>query len=111
MGAVCHGQQENAAALLVVGAVPWTRPHLYFNPKGGTFGTLSRGGVEVHHEEVGLDAYEKSPDSHWLYRFWDWDKSTEMWDAHTLAYAADMAGLWATDRRAAGWRYPKAARC
>ncbi|MEU9014757.1 hypothetical protein AB0D12_34445 [Streptomyces sp. NPDC048479] len=42
----------------------------------------------------GPDAYEESPDSHWLYRFWDWDKSTEMWDAHTLAYAADMAGLW-----------------
>ncbi|MFF3456014.1 hypothetical protein ACFYXH_17180 [Streptomyces sp. NPDC002730] len=75
-------------------------PHLYFNPKGGTFGTLSRDGVEVHHEEVGLDAYEESPDSHWLYRFWDWDKSTEMWDAHTLAYAADMAGIWVTDRRA-----------
>ncbi|WP_326649196.1 MULTISPECIES: hypothetical protein [unclassified Streptomyces] len=36
----------------------------------------------------------------WLYRFRELDKPTELWDAHTLAYAADMAGLRETDRRA-----------
>ncbi|WTW93581.1 ankyrin repeat domain-containing protein [Streptomycetaceae bacterium NBC_01309] len=66
---------------------------LYFNPKGGTFGHYSEDGVRTLDEEIGLSAHEESPDRHWLYRFWDWDRKEGMWAAYELAYASAMGGV------------------
>ncbi|MFI9051247.1 ankyrin repeat domain-containing protein [Streptomyces sp. NPDC053427] len=67
---------------------------LYFNPKGGTFGALSRDGRTVLSEEIGQAAFgDDSPDAHWLYRFWNWDVPKGAWHADAIAYASAMAGL------------------
>lgn len=65
---------------------------VYFNPKGGTFGTLSRDGRFELHEEIGF-VFGDEPDRHWLYRFWQWDKEPWAWGAYELAYASDMGGV------------------
>ncbi|KUL39813.1 hypothetical protein ADL22_15355 [Streptomyces sp. NRRL F-4489] len=66
---------------------------LYFNPKGGTFGTLSRDGRTERMEEIGLPPYGDEPEGHWLYRFWSWSLPAAMYGAHELAYASAEAGL------------------
>ncbi|MCK7627081.1 ankyrin repeat domain-containing protein [Streptomyces sp. RS10V-4] len=66
---------------------------VYFNPKGGTFGTLSRDGRTERTEEIGLPPYGDEPEGHWLYRFWSWDRPEEMYGASELAYACAQAGL------------------
>jgi len=65
---------------------------IYFNPKGGTFGTLSRDGRFELHEEIG-SVFGDEPDRHWLYHFWQWDKEPSVWGAYELAYASDMGGV------------------
>lgn len=65
---------------------------IYFNPKGGTFGTLARDGEVVEHEEIGLHPDRPDPATHWHFRFWQ-RRSTFPHDAGTLAYACAAAGL------------------
>lgn len=44
---------------------------------------------------------------HWLYRLWELGQAhARLWDAHTLAYAADMAGV-ASDGPPRGRRPPR----
>ncbi|MFD4633513.1 ankyrin repeat domain-containing protein [Streptomyces sp. NPDC058284] len=73
---------------------------LYFNPKGGTHGTLARDGELVDHEEVGLSPDETDRPAHWHFRFWQSDSQVP-YTARTLAYACAAAGLRVTDGRVA----------
>ena len=73
---------------------------LYFNPKGGTFGTLARDGEAVEHEEIGLPPGEPDPPAHWHFRFWQRGRAFP-YDADTLAYACAAAGLRISDGREA----------
>lgn len=65
---------------------------VYFNPKGGTFGTLARDGEVIAHEEIGLPPEEHDPATYWHFRFWQ-RRSAFPHDADTLAYACAAAGL------------------
>ncbi|GAA1938137.1 hypothetical protein GCM10009837_75490 [Streptomyces durmitorensis] len=69
---------------------------IYFNPKGGTFGTLAQNGETVAHEEIGLCPDESDPPAYWHFRFWQ-RQHTFPHDANTLAYAAAAAGLRVSD--------------
>ncbi|MFK4069805.1 ankyrin repeat domain-containing protein [Streptomyces sp. NPDC029674] len=73
---------------------------LYFNPKGGTHGTLARDGRLVEHEEIGLTPDGTEPPAHWHFRFWQSGRGVP-YDAHDLAYACAAAGLRVTDGRPA----------
>ncbi|MEU2853691.1 ankyrin repeat domain-containing protein [Streptomyces syringium] len=73
---------------------------VYFNPKGGTFGTLAMNGRAVHSEEIGLPPGEEHPEGHWTHRFWAWDSTDRLWEASKLAYACDQAGLSVDESRA-----------
>lgn len=73
---------------------------MYFNPKGGTHGTLARDGEIVEYEEVGLAPDESDPPAHWHFRFWQ-HGSDVPYGAHDLAYACAAAGLRIDDGRAA----------
>ncbi|MGG2458959.1 ankyrin repeat domain-containing protein [Streptomyces sp. RGM 3693] len=70
---------------------------LYFNPSGGTFGALSRGGRTELTEEIGLPPYGDEPEGHWHYRFWSWSRPEDLYGASELGYAAAAAGLRVTD--------------
>ncbi|MEV0695220.1 ankyrin repeat domain-containing protein [Streptomyces sp. NPDC050388] len=73
---------------------PATTYSLFFNPKGGTSGTLYRDGAVVRHEEVGsLTPLADAPPEHWLYRFWQQPGITFPYDANLLAYACAMGGI------------------
>ncbi|MGW1658979.1 Mu transposase C-terminal domain-containing protein, partial [Streptomyces atratus] len=73
---------------------PATTYSLFFNPKGGTSGTLFRDGAVVLHEEVGsLTPFADDPPEHWLYRFWQRPGITFPYDANHLAYACAMGGI------------------
>lgn len=73
---------------------PATTYSLFFNPKGGTSGTLFRDGAVVLHEEVGsLTPFVDDPPEHWLYRFWQRPGITFPYDANHLAYACAMGGI------------------
>ncbi|MER5227048.1 ankyrin repeat domain-containing protein [Streptomyces flaveus] len=76
---------------------------IYFNPKGGTFGTLARDGEVVESEEIGLPPDESDPPAHWHFRFWQ-REHTFPYGADTLAYACAAAGLRISDGRAAADR-------
>ncbi|WP_409235241.1 ankyrin repeat domain-containing protein [Streptomyces sp. PA5.6] len=73
---------------------------LYFNPKGGTHGTLARDGVCVRHEEVGLSPDATDPPTYWHFRFWRTGPDVP-YDARDLAYACAAAGLRVVDGRPA----------
>ncbi len=74
---------------------------LYFNPKGGTFGTLAENGCTVRDEEIGLPpGGEEELEGHWTHRFWLWDTTARRWNSSELAYACSEAGLTVPDRRA-----------
>lgn len=62
-------------------------------------GAETTGGAQWSRANSGPGRHCQRPPN-WLYRFRELDKPTELWDAHTLAYATDMAGLRVTDRRA-----------
>lgn len=72
---------------------------LYFNPKGGTFGTLARNGEVVAHEEIGLWPDESVPPAYWHFRFWQ-QQHMFPYGANTLAYAGGAAGLRISDAQA-----------
>ncbi|MGP3921920.1 ankyrin repeat domain-containing protein [Streptomyces sp. 8N616] len=73
---------------------PATTYSLFFNPKGGTFGTLYRDGNQVRREEIGHGApWPDDPPEHWLYRFWQRPGITFPYDANLLAYACAMGGI------------------
>lgn len=94
-----HPGGHLAASPAVLAAVsPGGRAYgVYFNPKGGTFGSLSVDGGAVHHEEIGLIARADSPEGFWLHRFWQWGPYGDMYGTGSLAYACDRAGLPITD--------------
>ncbi|MFH8484922.1 ankyrin repeat domain-containing protein [Streptomyces longisporoflavus] len=71
---------------------------IYFNPKGGTFGTLARDGEVVVHEEIGLSPDESDPAAYWHFRFWQRQHGFPH-DSHILAYACAAAGLRVDDAR------------
>ncbi|WP_307813811.1 DUF6461 domain-containing protein [Streptomyces sp. N35] len=72
---------------------------IYYNPKGGTFGSLARDGETVAHEEIGLSPFEGDPPAFWHFRFWQ--SGAFPYGADTLAYACAQAGLRITDGRSA----------
>lgn len=65
---------------------------LYFNPKGGTHGTLVRDGRTVQQEEIGLSPRPDSPPEHWLFRFWQ-RGSDAPYGACKIAYACAAASM------------------
>jgi hypothetical protein len=69
---------------------------IYFNPKGGTFGTLARNGEVAVHEEIGLLPDESDPPAYWHFRFWQ-RQHVFPYDANILAYAGAAAGLRISD--------------
>ncbi|MET9534241.1 ankyrin repeat domain-containing protein [Streptomyces sp. NPDC006649] len=73
---------------------------LYFNPKGGTFGTLARDGEIVVSEETGLCPDASDPPAYWNFRFWQ-NEHTFPYGANSLAYACAAAGLRISDGREA----------
>ncbi|GAA0395345.1 ankyrin repeat domain-containing protein [Streptomyces luteireticuli] len=73
---------------------------LYFNPKGGVFGTLAENGVPLHGEEIGLPPLDADvPAGHWTHRFWLWDRPARRWNNNELAYACHQAGITVPDAR------------
>ncbi|WP_344574177.1 hypothetical protein [Streptomyces lunalinharesii] len=87
---------DAALAALSAGATAYG---LYFNPGGGTFGTLSRDGRTEPTEEIGLPPYGDEPEGHWRYRFWSRSRPQERYGAGALGYAAAAAGLRVTGPR------------
>ncbi|WP_275462767.1 ankyrin repeat domain-containing protein [Streptomyces noursei] len=87
---------DAALDALSVGATAYG---LYFDPSGGTFGTLSRDGRSELTEEIGLPPYGDEPEGHWHYRFWSWSRPQERYGAAELGYASAAAGLRVTDPR------------
>ncbi|MDL5198889.1 ankyrin repeat domain-containing protein [Streptomyces sp. ALI-76-A] len=73
---------------------------VYFNPKGGTFGTLARDGDVVESEEIGLPPHDSDPTAYWHFRFWQ-RTHTFPHGADVLAYACAAAGLNITDAQGA----------
>ncbi|MFF1380594.1 ankyrin repeat domain-containing protein [Streptomyces sp. NPDC058308] len=73
---------------------------VYFNPKGGTHGTLVRDGRCVDREEIYPDPDAAQPSAYWRFRFWQSGPGAP-YTARELAYACAAAGLRVTDGRAA----------
>jgi hypothetical protein len=65
---------------------------VYFNPKGGTFGTLARDGEIVSSDEIALSPHDSDPAAYWIFRFWQ-SKHTFPYGADVLAYSCAAAGL------------------
>ncbi|SDK68895.1 ankyrin repeat domain-containing protein [Streptomyces indicus] len=76
---------------------------IYYNPKGGIFGTLARDGRAVGHEEIGLTPDEAEPAAAWHFRWWQ--RGAFSYGADTLAYACSQAGLRITDAGTAADRH------
>ncbi|MEU7577305.1 ankyrin repeat domain-containing protein [Streptomyces sp. NPDC041068] len=73
---------------------------VYFNPKGGKFGTLARDGEIIRSEEIGLSPDESEAPAHWHFRFWQHGDRAP-YGARDLAYACAAAGLRISDGTAA----------
>ncbi|MDT0344497.1 ankyrin repeat domain-containing protein [Streptomyces litchfieldiae] len=73
---------------------------VYFNPDGGTFGTLARDGEIVARDEIGLWQHKSDPSAYWHFRFWQRGHAFPH-GADILAYCCAAAGLKITDGRAA----------
>lgn len=65
---------------------------VYFNPKGGRFGTLARDGETVAADEIGIGPHDSDPDAYWTFRFWQ-RGHTFPYGADILAYCCAAAGL------------------
>ncbi|WP_328351659.1 ankyrin repeat domain-containing protein [Streptomyces sp. NBC_00445] len=101
------GYMPSDGAVLRAVTAATTAYGIYFNPKGGTFGTLARDGEVIESEEIGLPPHEPEPPAHWHFRFWQ-RKYTHPYGANTLAYACAAAGLRISDgREAADRRAPR----
>ncbi|MGW6269378.1 MULTISPECIES: ankyrin repeat domain-containing protein [unclassified Streptomyces] len=80
---------------------------LYFNPKGGTFGTLAQDGDITSREEIGLPPDASDPPAYWHFRFWQRRRAFPH-DANILAYAGAAAGLRIRDAQdAVNRRHPR----
>ncbi|MFJ6391552.1 ankyrin repeat domain-containing protein [Streptomyces sp. NPDC091972] len=71
---------------------------VYFNPKGGTFGTLARDGEIVASDEIGIGPHASDPAAYWTFRFWQRGHDFP-YGADILAYCCAAAGLQITDGR------------
>ncbi|NEB03872.1 ankyrin repeat domain-containing protein [Streptomyces sp. SID13726] len=71
---------------------------VYFNPKGGTFGTLARDGEVVASDEIGLSPHDSDPAAYWTFRFWQ-SAHTFPYGADVLAYCCAAAGMTLTEGR------------
>ncbi|MDH6451107.1 MULTISPECIES: ankyrin repeat domain-containing protein [unclassified Streptomyces] len=71
---------------------------VYFNAKGGTFGTLARDGEIVASDEIHIGPHDSDPDAYWTFRFWQ-RKHAFPHDADVLAYCCAAAGLRISDGR------------
>ncbi|MEV2255200.1 ankyrin repeat domain-containing protein [Streptomyces sp. NPDC050147] len=94
------GYMPNDDAVLRAMSPRTTAYGVYFNPKGGTHGTLAKDGRSVNHEEIGLSPDEADPPAYWHFRFWQTGPQTP-YAARELAYACGAAGLRITDGHAA----------
>ncbi|MFD4788604.1 ankyrin repeat domain-containing protein [Streptomyces sp. NPDC058459] len=73
---------------------------VYFNPKGGSFGSLARDGEFVGSEEIGMWGHGLDPDAFWTFRLWQREPDLPF-GADALAYACAAAGLVIEDGREA----------
>lgn len=80
------GYMPSDNALMQAISAGTTAYGVYFNAKGGTFGTLARDGEIVAYEEIGLPPQESDPAAHWTFRFWQ-GKRTFPYGAEIFAYA------------------------
>ncbi|MDH6585588.1 hypothetical protein M2161_004694 [Streptomyces sp. SAI-133] len=71
---------------------------VYFNPKGGTFGTLARDGEVVASDEIGIGPHDSDPAAYWTFRFWQREHDFP-YGADVLAYCCAAAGLRISDGR------------
>ncbi|MET8689142.1 ankyrin repeat domain-containing protein [Streptomyces sp. NPDC004732] len=94
------GYMPGDDAVLRVISAHTTAYGMYFNPKGGTHGTLARDGRCMEHEEIGLSPDASDPAAYWHFRFWQAGSGVPF-DALDLAYACAAAGLRITDGRPA----------
>ncbi|WP_328912014.1 MULTISPECIES: ankyrin repeat domain-containing protein [unclassified Streptomyces] len=92
------GYMPSDNALMQAISAGTTAYGVYFNAKGGTFGTLARDGEIVAYEEIGLPPQESDPAAHWTFRFWQ-GKRTFPYGAEIFAYACAAAGLRIADGR------------
>lgn len=95
-----YGYMLSGDAVLAAISPRTTAYGMYFNPKGGTFGTLAEDGRAVDHAETALSPDEASPPAHWHFRFWQSGPHARH-TARVLAYACAAAGLRVIDGRAA----------
>ncbi|MEU0672238.1 ankyrin repeat domain-containing protein [Streptomyces sp. NPDC006172] len=92
------GYMPSDEAVLKAISAGTTAYGVYFNAKGGTFGTLADDGEIVVSEEIGLPPHESAPAAHWTFRFWQ-QKHTFPYGAEIFAYCCGAAGLSISDGR------------
>ncbi|MER7172717.1 ankyrin repeat domain-containing protein [Streptomyces mesophilus] len=97
------GYLPNRGELLEAVSAGTTAYGIYYNPKGGNFGTLARDGRFVDGGEIGSTPYGPEPEAAWHFRFRQ--RGSFPYGADTLAYACGQAGMRITDGRAAVDRY------
>ncbi|WP_030674295.1 ankyrin repeat domain-containing protein [Streptomyces sp. NRRL B-1347] len=95
-----EGYMPSDAAVLRAISAGTAAYGIYFNAKGGTFGTLARDGEIVADEEIGLPPDESDPPAYWHFRFWQRQHAFPH-DADTFAYACAAVGLRVSDGRPA----------
>jgi hypothetical protein len=93
-----NGYMPSDDAVLRAISAGTTAYGVYFNPKGGRFGTLSRDGEIVAYDEIGLGPHASDPAAYWTFRFWQ-RKHTFPYGADILAYSCAAAGLRIGDGR------------
>ncbi|MEU0947761.1 hypothetical protein ABZ379_34425 [Streptomyces canus] len=71
---------------------------VYFNPKGGTFGTLAHDREVVASEEIGIGPHHSDPAAYWTFRFWQRNHEFP-YGADVLAHCCAAAGLRISDGR------------
>ncbi|MFG3093744.1 ankyrin repeat domain-containing protein [Streptomyces sp. NPDC048202] len=99
-----EGYLPSDEALLSAISTGTTAYGVYFNPKGGTFGSLARDGEVVESDEIGLWPHESDPAAYWTFRFWQ-RKQDFPYGADIFAYACAEAGLVIEDGREAADHY------
>jgi hypothetical protein len=92
------GYMPSDGAVLRAISAGTTAYGVYFNPKGGTFGTLARDGEIVASDEIGIGPHDSDPAAYWTFRFWQREHEFPH-GADILAYCCAAAGLRITDGR------------
>ncbi|MEU7061537.1 ankyrin repeat domain-containing protein [Streptomyces sp. NPDC046197] len=90
------GYMPSDDAVLQAISADTTAYGVYFNPKGGTFGTLARDGEVVASEEIGLSPHKSDPAAYWNFRFWQRTHAFPH-GADILAFSCAAAGLRISD--------------